>query len=117
MLALAAGAGLAAARQYWRGIAKHAAELAAILDTELAELAGDAETRTRAGAIVAASKTLGVLGRGWNRDAYARMCALCRDVPSDARFPRFYARANPRRASVRATAAAVRVSYTPQKSI
>jgi hypothetical protein len=88
MLALAAGAGFAAARQYWRGIAKHAAELAAILDTELA---GDAETRTRAGAIVAASKTLGVLGRGWNRDAYARMCELCRDVPSDARFPRFYA--------------------------
>jgi hypothetical protein len=82
MLALAAGAGLAAARQYWRGIAKHAAELAEILDTELA---GDAEARTRAGAIVAASKTLGVLGRGWNRDAYARMCALCRDVPSDAR--------------------------------
>ncbi len=80
MLALAAGAGFAAARQYWRGITKHAAELA-----------GDAETRTRAGSIVAASKTLGVLGRGWNRDAYARLCALCRDVPSDARFPRFYA--------------------------
>lgn len=91
MLGLAAGAAYAVWR---RGIGTHVAELSELLlqsGTPGTELAGDAaaQQRERARAIIAASKTLGILGAGWNKGAHDAMCALCREP--DARFPRFYA--------------------------
>ena len=88
MIAMAAGAAYAK----WRSsISTYITELGELLAS--GELSGDAGAayRERALAIIAASTRMGVLGPGWNRPAYDAMCALCRDVASDALFPRFYA--------------------------